>query len=96
MANMNEKTKIFFRLRLWWRRPLKCILGFHKDDWNEWSYPKCAGIVFFHCANCQKVIKKIPVDDLPPEKCKHILIIVKDVLAAVKNIQTPDFTNNFE
>ena len=67
------------KLALWWRRPLKCKLGFHGFDWSEWSYPMTGGEVSFHCPACQKIIKKIPADDLPPETCRHILAIIGDV-----------------
>ncbi len=79
MPDMNKLTKPVFRLRLWWSRPLKCVLGFHKFDWNEWSYPMCGGLVSFHCADCQKTIKKIPLDDLPPTNCEHILDVLKEI-----------------
>lgn len=76
MPELDKLNKWSFRLKLWVKRPLKCIFGFHKFDWNEWSYPMCGGEVSFHCADCQKIIKKIPADDLPYDKCEHILSVV--------------------
>jgi len=54
-----------FKLRRWLRRPWKCKFGFHTKDKTEWSMALGSGLINFHCAKCQKIIKTIPLDDAP-------------------------------
>lgn len=62
-----EKHPVLYRLWLWGTRPFFCKLGFHSFSWHERGSSPCSGIMDFYCSRCQKHIKSIPLDDIPPE-----------------------------
>lgn len=65
---MDTIALIIRRTKLWLSRPIKCKLGFHVFNWRERSFPLGSGMINFHCERCQKVIKKMPIDDIPKDK----------------------------
>jgi hypothetical protein len=73
-----KRTKPFFRFRLWLMRPLACKLGFHCKKYNNFSYAICSGVVYFHCAYCEKKIDKKYFDDLDSETRQQFLGLLKD------------------
>jgi len=61
-----KRLRLSYRIFLWCRRPLSCKFGFHALP-SEWEVSTAAGsgIVNYHCPRCQKVIRRIPLDDAP-------------------------------
>ena len=63
--------------RLW-----PCLWPFrrHIFDWTEWSrsFDK-PSIANFHCRRCQKIIKRLPFDDVPEEYRNYIFYIADSI-----------------
>jgi hypothetical protein len=75
---MSKLKNFKYRFWLWSTRPLVCSLGFHKFDWDEWGSSPCSGSIDFYCRRCQKKIRTIPFDDLPPKEQERKSEIFKD------------------
>ena len=50
----------------------------HEGEHDEWIYKFGTGITELYCSKCGKIIKKVPLDDLPKEQLEKLSKILKD------------------
>jgi hypothetical protein len=52
---------------------LKKIFCEHKGSHEEWGYKFGTGMTELYCSKCGKIIKRIPLDDLPKNQLKKLI-----------------------
>lgn len=70
-ANMKSPFHMLFA------KGLKIIFCDHKGRHDEWSYRFGTGVTELHCRKCGKVIKRIPLDDLPKRTLNKLVNLFK-------------------
>lgn len=61
-------------------KDLKKIFCDHEGEHDEWGYKFGTGITELYCSKCGKVIKKVPLDDLPKEQLQKLILLLQDRL----------------
>ena len=57
---------------------LKQIFCDHEGEHDEWGYKFGSGITELFCSRCGRVIKSIPLDDLPKETLRKLIALLKE------------------
>lgn len=57
---------------------LRRIFCDHVGAHDEWGYKFGSGITELYCSKCGKVIKRVPLDDLPKDTLQKLIELLRD------------------